>query len=1152
MKCSDTKALNLYTQNYFTNKLIINTMRKFFTTLKSVVAAAIVASMTLAASCSYDDTAINDRVDRVEQDLGKVEQDLASLTERVNALEQRLTDEVANLTALINGKVVVTGLEKDGDATKVNLSDGSSFTVYPECDVVDTNTDTNTYISIAELDGVLYFAVYEMGQFKEWLLVNGEMVPVYDGNDYEDGECDDPYTPEAPVAPQFRVNAETGNIEVSIDGGATWTESGLSAAATGMQVFTGVKDNGDGTVTFTLFDGSTFNVALAELIEFNTTRGQLYVKPGETKEITFTINDAVADVNVMNQPLGWKAEIALAENNESEEGDDVDPGMGILAAGGTDFVLKITGPSQDFINAGYAETKGFVSVHFNSASGACKVGKIAVEMAEITLDVDKAGNVTVTSTWVDEYIYSDWYGEQLIQEFNNYYVCVMPIEYYVEDLSQIYNASWWEFDVPCVGGWINNFYYNVNEEFNTYDKAAYIEGVNEKWEFKATVEQIIGVLDWGGTLTYEDNSFMVLIIPTDPQAYGALMLDQALAAPFKQLVVKAEVAEVTWNNAYLNATLRGANAYQFNINNKAELESQIANGWYADLETYYNDYIFYWQNYGSSFGSHRIATDVVAENIAFNDLINYGEEWPYLYELAPNTTYTVAILAEEDGKTEYSYSDLKFIEFTTKDVAAAATPFEYTIELDTEDTTYFNIYANVTVPETAVAVYSRWYDEEFLSEEELKADLISNGWNKNDFSNGYTYELNTTVEGAAATKYLGLLIIDAEGNYSTGWAELQSKAIVVNENVNLTIENVEFFTADKVADITLGGLEGVEYTAIKAYVCANDANSYYLKDEAELQDLAYGDNYQYIQYTTNPFSVTRTAEYKYNATEGKTYVVAAAVQFADGTVSNVAYGEYEFGAAPEPISVVSAVAVEGTPGGDMNYHTVSFTLSNNDVIEIEYRTDDKNYLTLGQYTDSWSNWAGNGGTVPGYVGYARKNGTAVSWVDSFVSYENDAYSVMFSVTSDWTNFDKYTYVGTIEGLVAPEVEEENGGGNEGGETGDANTWTFNWTDWSYKSANENELMLYQDVENVFIFDINVAVTDNKIPDGTYSNTNGGLQLNYCKHRYGASDGNIGMVSAELVVTNNEDGTTTIEATWVPNDGKNETHVGTFNGTLATY
>ena len=912
-------------------------MRKIFTTLKSVVAASVIAAMTLAASCSYDDAPLTERVDRVEKDL-------ASLTERVAALEKRLGEEVEALTALINGKVVVTSVEKDGDATKVTLSDGSSFTVYPECTVVDTDTDTdtNTYISIAEQDGVLYFAVYEMGEFKEWLLINGEMVPVYDGNDQDDNVCDDPYVPADPIAPQFKVEGE--NIMVSIDGGQTWVESGLLASAAGAQIFTGVKVNENNTVTFTLADGSTFDVVIAELIEFNTTRGQLYVKPGEVKEITVTINDSVADVNVMNQPLGWKAEIAPKAADENEGGDDVDPGMGILAAGGTEFVLKVTGPSQDFVNAGYAEEKGYITVHFNSDNGACKVGKVAVEMANITLDIDKAGMVTVTSTWVDSYLYSDWYGEQTITEFNNYYVAIMDIADYTEDLASIYNASWYEFNVPCVGGWINNFYYNVNEEYNTTDKGTYREGENEKWTFQAHLSDIIGVLDWGGEFTFEGNSFMVLVIPTDPQAYGALLLDQALAVPFKQLNVKAEVVETTWNDAFLNATLRGANGYYFNINNKADLQSQIDNGWYDGYEGYYNDYIYYWQNYGSSFGSHRVTTDVVAEGISFNELINYGEEYPDLYELAPNTTYIVAILAEEDGKTEYSYEDLIRFEFTTADVTEAATPFEYTIVRDDEQTNYFKIFANVTVPETAVAVYSVWENEEIV--EDLKGHLIANGWVKNDFSQGYTYELNTTVNAAGDEKILYIMIVDAEGNYSIGQQTLTSQEVVVNENVNLTIENVEFLTEANggVANITLGGLEDVEYSYIKAYVCATDGNSYYLRSEEDLQDLAYGTDYLYVQYDTNPFKVTRTGDYKYQATEGKTYIVAVAVQLADGTVTNVVYQEIPFTAgAEEPEEPEEPAAAD---------YNVEFTA-------VEYLGEAEDYYTTYsqfKFTNEAGNW----------------------------------------------------------------------------------------------------------------------------------------------------------------------------------------------------
>ncbi len=339
-------------------------MKKFYANFKSVVAAVVMASMTLAASCSYDDSAIVERVDRVEKDL-------AALTERVAALEKRLGEEVEALTALINGKVVVTGVEKVGDATKVTLSDGSSFTVYPECTVVDTDTDTNTYISIAEENGVLYFAVYEKGEFKEWLLVNGEKVPVYDGNDQDDNVCDDPYQPEAPVAPQFKVEGE--NIMVSIDGGQTWVESGLSAAAAGAQIFSGVEVNDDNTVTFKLADGSQFDVMLADLIEF-ANRGHIYVKAGEVKEVALTVNDAVADINIMNQPLGWKAEVALApETEEPEGGDEVDPDMGVLAAGGTDYIIKVYGPSKDLVKAGVADQGGVIQVHFNTATGAWRL-----------------------------------------------------------------------------------------------------------------------------------------------------------------------------------------------------------------------------------------------------------------------------------------------------------------------------------------------------------------------------------------------------------------------------------------------------------------------------------------------------------------------------------------------------------------------------------------------------------------------------------------------------------------------------------------------------------------------------------------------------------------------------------------------------------
>ena len=79
-------------------------MRKFYSTLKSVVAAALVGAMALSVSCSYNDTDLRNEVEQIKTDL-------ASLTERVDALEDKLDSEVAGLKELINGKVVVTGVE---------------------------------------------------------------------------------------------------------------------------------------------------------------------------------------------------------------------------------------------------------------------------------------------------------------------------------------------------------------------------------------------------------------------------------------------------------------------------------------------------------------------------------------------------------------------------------------------------------------------------------------------------------------------------------------------------------------------------------------------------------------------------------------------------------------------------------------------------------------------------------------------------------------------------------------------------------------------------------------------------------------------------------------------------------------------------------
>lgn len=257
-------------------------MRKIFTTLKSVVAVALIAAMTLAASCSYDDSAIKERVSNVEKDL-------AALTQRVEALEKKLQSEVDALKALIDGQVVVVDVVTDAEGNQtIKLSDGKEITV---------------------------------------------LAPV---------ACDHECTPCDCEPLQYRVI--DGVLEVSADGDSWVAVNGVAAEC----VVASIVLNEDGTATITLANGEEFTVVKAELIECEAARTGVFVPAGGVRDVAFAVNDAVVDINVMNQPFGWSATVEEATAPETGDG-----GAAVmpLAAGGKNYVLKIYGPDATFAQA---------------------------------------------------------------------------------------------------------------------------------------------------------------------------------------------------------------------------------------------------------------------------------------------------------------------------------------------------------------------------------------------------------------------------------------------------------------------------------------------------------------------------------------------------------------------------------------------------------------------------------------------------------------------------------------------------------------------------------------------------------------------------------------------------------------------------------
>ncbi|MBQ2959038.1 MAG: hypothetical protein IJE06_05140 [Alistipes sp.] len=520
-------------------------MKKFYASFKSVVAAVVLASMTLAASCSYDDTG-------VKNELEQIKVDLAALTERVAALEKRLAEEVDALTDLIEGKVVVTEITKDAEGnTIINLSNGEKVTVLAGCDCVPT----------------------------------------------EPCDCD-------PL--QYRV--VDGVLEVSADG-----ENWIAVKVAPECVVAEVVVNEDNTVTITLANGEEFTVVKAEVIEFDSTRSQLYVLPGETKAIPFTINDAVADVNVMNQPLGWKAEVALAESEESE--DNVDPGMGVLAAGGTEFVLSITGPAQEFVNAGFAEKEGYISVHFNSENGSCKVGKILVNLAEVKLNVDNAGNITLENTVA--YEQTNYFGEKFV-DFADFNIGVIPAEVYAQygdkSFSDNFDDWMWEYTVNVASTKRSTGFGNV------VDLQQYQEGSVEKEVYNFSVETLAGAF-WP-TYTFEYGKEYIIFVSLESEMVNYMehpVLKGAVMANYKKTLVEAEyVADsATWNDASYTLSLAGYQYYVIGWYSEADLNQYIEQGVADSVEALVPMLI---QNYGLTSAGAVVSGDFLDQTVTLSSL----------------------------------------------------------------------------------------------------------------------------------------------------------------------------------------------------------------------------------------------------------------------------------------------------------------------------------------------------------------------------------------------------------------------------------------------------------------------------------------------------------------------------------------------------
>lgn len=318
-------------------------------------------------------------------DDSELKESIADLNERLTALEQKMNEQIATLTSLVNSKITVTEISTDEQSGKtvITLSDGKTVTVYPESEMPDLSG--LSFLTVKAENGVYYWAVGSYGKEPEFLLINDQKVPVV--------------AEKEEVKLQGKI--EDGKYYVSIDGGKTWVETGIEPKED-VKVFVSY-DQDDDYVYLTLADGTVIKVAKNKEVAFAILSGKQYFTYGQTKSLKLEMN-GVKDYTITEKPDGWKASIV-------------------------DGKLKVTAPST----SENVDSEGTIKILATFENASPVIGKVFVSIGEadftITLEGEKVV-FTLAAKNVDNY------------DYQGYVTGIMPYsQYSAEAAIEYFNAN---------------------------------------------------------------------------------------------------------------------------------------------------------------------------------------------------------------------------------------------------------------------------------------------------------------------------------------------------------------------------------------------------------------------------------------------------------------------------------------------------------------------------------------------------------------------------------------------------------------------------------------------------------------------------------------------------------------------------------------
>ena len=862
--------------------------KTFFMGFKALCVSALAFT---AVSC-YDDSGLLEKIE--------------GLDNRLTAVENKLNEEVAKLTEMVSGLDAAYKLADKGFATSLQSLTASLDALDGKVDGVVSNYTTDKATLLAEIenlkkadenlakeDAKTLAALVALGVTKVEKNAAGDAVITFvdgttmtlpttpqeglvtvveaDGVKYwavvVDGVAQSLEVPVGHVDVKFQVN-EANYLQYSVDGGATWLETGAYVADDAdslIDFYQGETDEIDWeTYEYikedfytVVFGGETYYLPIYKVDNSVVAlkAGKTYFSYGEEKTVDVVLSE-ITSIYVMSKPDGWRAKL----NGKK---------------------LTVTAPAEANVTSGVAEADGEVLLHCTTSEGKCKVAVLYVATTPgFSLTVSEDGKLVITNPEVLTQV--DMWGNENT-DFNDAYIGLAEVAAfeadpiaYVSGVQDNWDAQW---------TYINNWKTNtaeMDEDWNPIYKigGAYTPGTYEVDVIETTVPEMYA--DWTYGNEIPATSFVVWACPMDE---NGMPRTADLVYGYYYPSVKATITAVTasTSDVEVSVSVIGTDNYYVGLVAEEQLygfpideymQKQEGPFGYFQMALQYGmaDYAF--QQMGTQFGGEF--GEQMPETITAS-MLNYGQP------LMPNTHFYMWVFPVIDGVelADYTYEkNLKpyIYEFTTAGLTAGGSA---TVEFGEASLSFTDMKVELS-SEGATMIYYNWFDpdthNEFTDDAAIAEALLNEGYVLGG-EMGEAVNQNDITPGAEF--FLVALAVDAEGKYG----EVASKLYAAPE-----LAFSETFKA------SFGEFESSVYFSGYRYnfpinVEGGEAAKYYYVwstteySDEDLANLPLLYNYDYnFRSTTNVAAGQLAGQY---ANASSTYYLAVVVESTTGELSPV-------------------------------------------------------------------------------------------------------------------------------------------------------------------------------------------------------------------------------------------------------------------------